>query len=763
MIKKMVVCVAATLFGTNLIFPGKADAQEADLVRYANTLQGTNSKFELSYGNTYPTTALPFAMNAWSAQTGKNGDGWKYQYSAKTIRGFGETHQCSPWMNDYGVFTLMPVSGALVVDENKRGSVFSHSNETGRPNYYRVRFDNGMTAEMAPTERGSHMRFSFPGKQDAYLVLDGYTKMSMVKIIPEEHKIIGYVNNGHIVPANFRNYFVIVFDKPFVSYGTWENVGQVISAGKKDDAGKGVGAYLQFKKGETVQVKIASSYISVEQAELTLQQELGAFKSFEDTRNAAFKVWNGLFNRILAEGGTEEQRATFYSCLFRANLFSHQFFEYDRNKQPYYYSPYDGNVHSGYMYSDNGFWDTFRDQFPLNTILHPEMEGRYMQALLSAQQQGGWLPAWSAPSETGVMLGNHAISLLADAWIKGIRTFSTDSALKAYYHEVTNKGPHGGSNGRDGWKEYFSMGYVPYPLTEGTTAKTLEYTYDDFCAYQLAKATGNSFYQEIFGRQMYNYRNVFNPATGFMQARGADGKWTPDFDPMEWGGPFVEGNAWHWNWSVFHDVRGLVNLSGGEQPFIAKMDSVFSVSNTIKVGTYGDTIHEMKEMALAEMGQYAHGNQPIQHMIYLYNYVGQPWKAQQHARAVMEKLYNASENGFPGDEDQGGMSSWYVLSALGIYSVCPGTDQYVFGSPLFPKMTITMEDGKKFVIEAAKNNKENCYIQSATLNGHPYSKNWVSHGDVVNGGVLHFEMGASPAMDRGTAAGDRPFSLTQGK
>jgi len=517
---------------------------------------------------------------------------------------------------------------------------------------------------------------------------------------------------------------------------------------------------MQFKKGAVVQAKIASSYISSDQALLTLEQELGHYASFDETRRAAHKIWNDLFLRVLVEGGTEEQKATFYSCLFRANLFSHQFFEYDKDGKPYYYSPYDGQVHKGYMYTDNGFWDTFRSQFPLNTILHPEMEGRYMQALLAAQQQCGWLPAWSFPGETGGMLGNHAISLLTDAWVKGIRTFSADSALKAYYHEATNKGPWGGANGRQGWKEYYQLGYVPYPESQGSTAQTLEYAYDDFCGYQLARTTGHAFYSSLFARQMYNYRNVYDRTTGFMRGRQANGEWTPGFDPLDWGGPYTEGNAWHYTWSVFHDVQGLINLMGGEKNFCNKIDSVFSIPNTVKVGSYGTVIHEMKEMQLAGMGQYAHGNQPIQHMIYLYNYARQPWKAQARVREVMDRLYNATEKGYPGDEDQGGMSSWYVLSALGIYSVCPGTDQYVLGSPLFPKVTITLENGNKFIIEASGNSHENVYIRRATLNGKVYTHNWIRHDDIMRGGTFHFEMSDRPALDRGILDGDKPFSLS---
>lgn len=732
---------------------------EKDLVQYVNTLQGTNSTYELSWGNTYPTTAVPYPMNSWSPQTGKNGDGWKYQYSATTIRGFQPTHQCSPWVGDYGVFSLMPVP-ELVVDESKRATPFSHDKEIAKPHYYKVTLENGITTEFSPTTRSAHFRFSFPAQGDAFLVLDGYTKTSQVQIDVANHRITGYVHNGAFSPKTHKNYFIIQFDKPFVSYGTWENRKNTIQKNNLSREGEGIGAYVQFAKGSKVQAKVSTSYISPEQAEVTMTRELGKHSSVEVTKQAAADVWNQLLNRVLVEGGTEEDMKTFYSCMFRANLFSHRFYEEKEDGSPYYYSPYDEKIHDGYMFTDNGFWDTFRSQFPLTNILHPTMQGQYMQALLDAQEQCGWLPSWSFPSETGGMVGNHSISLLTDAWVKGIRTFDPEKALKAYAHEAMNKGPWGGANGRVRWKDYYQLGYIPYPESMGSTAQTLEYCYDDFCAYQLAKMTGNKFYEEVFARQIYNYKNVYDPSVGFMRGRKLDGSWA-DFDAFEWGGPYCEGNAWHYNWSVFHDVQGLIDLTGGDERFVAKIDSVFALPGIVKYGTYGTKIHEMLEMELAKMGQYAQGNQPIQHMIYLYSYAGQPWKTQYWIRQVMDRLYNSSENGYPGDEDQGGMSSWYVLSALGIYSVCPGTDEYVLGSPKFRKATITMEDGKKFVIEAKGNGKDNVYIQNATLNGKEHTRNYIHYSDIVNGGVLELQMGNQPEKTRGTAKEDRPFSLSK--
>ena len=705
---------------------------------------------------------MPYAMHTWSAQTGKNGEGWKYQYAVDKIRGFCQSHQCSPWMSDYAVYSFMPMVGKLVVNQEMRATKFSHDNEIAKPHYYKVMLDNGITTEMAPTTRGVHLRFSYPSTEDAYLVIDGYTDMSEIKIDPAKRQISGWVNNQRFVnnSKTFRSYFVVQFDKAFEDYGMWENQKDEIFPKKLEGEGKGYGAYIKFKKGSKVQAKAASSYISAEQAVITLNDELGKDKNLETTKIRGHKTWNELLNRIQVEGGTDEQMKTFYSCLFRANLFSRKFYERKANGEPYYYSPYDGKVYDGYMYTDNGFWDTFRSQFPLTNILHPTMQGRYMNALLAAQEQCGWLPSWSAPGETGGMLGNHSISLLADAWAKGIRTFDPEKALKAYAHEAMNKGPWGGANGRGFWKEYFELGYVPYPESMGSSAQTMEYAYDDFCGYQLAKMTGNKHYQEVFARQMYNYKNVFDPSIGFMRGKGVDGKWQEPFDPLEWGGPFCEGNAWHYTWSVFHDPQGLIDLMGGKDGFNQMMDSVFILPPVFDDSYYGGVIHEIREMQIMNMGNYAHGNQPIQHMLYMYNYSGQPWKAQHWIREVMDKLYTPAPDGYCGDEDNGQTSAWYVFSAMGFYPVCPGTDEYILGTPYFKQMKLHLENGKTVTISAPNNGDDKRYISSMTLNGKDHTKNYVTHEDLMNGASITFKMDSKPNEQRGTKETDFPYSFS---
>ena len=739
-------------------------AKKDDLTQYVNTLQGTHSNFGLSHGNTFPATAMPYAVHLWTPQTGANGDGFKYLYDADAIRGFGQSHQCSPWVSDYAVYTFFPEVGELIVDPNKRAAKFSHENELGLPHYYSVTFDNGIRTEFSPTERGVHMRFTYPKKGDAWLIIDGYTGRSDFEVDVAKRQVRGWVDNQRFVnhAENFRCYFVVQFDKPF-SPSLISSVGEKTVPSEDRKPGSVV---LRFPPGSTVQAKAASSYISYEQAGLTLQRELGADKNLEATKARGQKTWNELLGRVRVEGGTEEQLRTFYSCLFRANLFSRKFYEIKADGTPYYYSPYDGKTYDGYLFTDNGFWDTFRSQFPLTNILHPTQQGRYMQAMLHVQQKElGWFPSWSFPGETGGMLGNHSISLFADAWSKGIRTVNPDSLLKAYAHEVFNKGPYGSANGRQCWHEYFTLGYVPFPLSHGCVSQTLEYAYDDWCAYNLARQCGNKFYEKIFLRHLYNYRNLWDPTTHFFRARDEEGHWNDSFegnafDPLVWGGPYTEGNAWHYVWSVFHDVQGLINLFGSDEAFVAKLDSVWTQLSTVKPGWYGAKIHEMTEMEIAGMGQYAHGNQPIQHMPYLYSYAGQPWKTQYWVRQIMNRLYNSMPDGFPGDEDQGGMSSWYVLSALGLYAVTPGTDQYVIGSPLFRKATITLEDGKQFVIEARDNSPENVYIQSGELNGQPLLRNYITYSDIVCGGHLIFQMGSQPNRQRCTGKDAAPFSMS---
>lgn len=725
-------------------FPLTASAGPESLVTLANPLQGTDSTRDFSHGNEYPAIALPFPMNVWAPYTQPHKDSFYYQYRQTKIRGIRQTHQPSPWIGDYANFSLMAVSGKPAVTEDDRASDFRHETEIAQPNYYSVHLDTwNATMEVTPTERAASFRFTFEGEADPYVVLDAFDKGSSVEIIPSERKIVGVCrNNNGGVPENFANYFVIVFDRPFVSQGTWTP--DAVHEGEVKLSADHVGAFLKFAPGAVVTCKVASSYLSPEQAQRNLDREIGQ-ADFDAIRTLGEAAWNKTLNLIKVEGGTEEQQRTFYSAFYRSVIFPHRFHELDAHEKPVYFSPFDGKRHDGYFYTDTGYWDTFRASHPLYNLLFPEISAEITQGILNAYDQSGWLPSWVSPGHRGCMIGNHAFSLLADAYVKGIRDFDVRKAVDAMVHDANTDAPEFcRSIGRDGATFYKKLGYVPYPEIHEATAKTLEYAYDDFCAAVLARAIGRNADADAFSKSAMNYANVFDPKLGFVRGRKSDGEWCGNFDPTEWGGPFTEGNSWHWTWSVFQDVPGLIGLFGGDEAFTKKLDAVFYTPPDVNVGSYGGMIHEMTEMVALNMGQYAHGNQPIQHMIYLYNYAGQPWKTQARAREVMGRLYQSTPDGMCGDEDTGQMSAWYVFSALGFYPVCPGTTEYQIGSPLFDRATLTLPGGKRFVVDAKGNGPQHPYIQNAKLNGADFNKTFIEHQQITGGGKLVFEMDSAP-------------------
>lgn len=730
------------------------------LVELANPLQGTDSTFGFSHGNTFPAIAVPFPMNVWAPYTQPARDSFYYQYRQNKIRGIRQTHQPSPWIGDYANFSLMPVWGKLAVKEDERASEFRHELEVARPSYYRVHLDTWKaTAEVTPTERAASFRFTFAEGGDAYVVLDAFDNNSSVEIIPAENKVIGICrNNRGGVPDNFANHFVIVFDRPFTAHGTWTPEG--VQAGQEKLAAKHTGAYFKFdvSPGQAVSCKVASSYINADQAQRNLDREIGN-ADFDTVLKQADEKWNRTFGLVRVEGGTEEQQRTFYSSFYRSVIFPHRFYEFDAAGKPVYFSPYDGKVYSGYLYTDTGFWDTFRASHPLYNLLFPEVSGEIVQGLLAAYDQSGWLPSWSSPGHRGCMIGNHAFSLMADAWVKGVTNFDAGKAVDAMVHDANTQAPDWcRSIGRDGAEFYKKNGYAPYPEVHEATAKTLEYAYDDFCAGVLAKSIGRDSDAAAFARSAMNYTNVFDAKIGFVRGRKSDGTWREPFSPIEWGGPFTEGNSWHWTWSVFQDVPGLVQLLGGQDAFARKLDEVFYTSPDVKVGTYGGMIHEMTEMVALNMGQYAHGNQPIQHAIYLYNYAGQPWKAQSRIRQVMSLLYQSTPDGFCGDEDTGQMSSWYFFSALGFYPMCPGTTEYLIGSPLFDSARIKLPNGNEFVISTEENGPQRPYIRGAVLNSKPFNRVYLSHDEIVKGGRIQFRMTSAPDYEWSTTPESRPPS-----
>ena len=722
-----------------------------DPADYVTTLTGTLSEHSFSTGNTYPATAVPWGMNFWTPVTGKMGDGWAYRYDAHTIRGFKQTHQPSPWINDYGQFAIMPVRNASTVDQDARASWFSHKSETAKPYYYQVYLaDHDINVEIAPSDRAAAMRFTFPEGDCSGIVIDAYDKGSLIKVLPEENAIIGYTTkNSGGVPDNFRNWFIVKFDKPFTNYVIYDGP----QSPRKDISeleGFHALASVSFgtKRGEVVNVKAASSFISEEQARLNLKEVED--KSFEQVRDEARSLWNDVLGRIEVSGGTTDQYRTFYSCLYRSVLFPRKFYEINEEGKPVHYSPYNGQICDGYLYTDTGFWDTFRALFPLLNLVYPSVNTEIQQGLANIARENEFLPEWASPGHRGCMVGNNSASVVADAIVKGITPRSEwETLYERIVYGTENVHHRHSSTGRLGHEYYNSIGYVPYNVgINENVARTLEYAYDDWCILQIAKKLDRP--QEELDKweaRSRNWQNVFDPSHNLMRGRNLDGSFQEPFSPYKWGDAFTEGNAWHYTWSVFHDVEGLREAMGGNDNFVNMLDSVFVVPPIYDDSYYGCRIHEITEMQVANMGNYAHGNQPAQHMIYLYDWTDQPWKAQKHIREVMDRLYSATPDGYCGDEDNGQTSAWYVFSALGFYPVCPASDQYAIGTPYFPEASIRLENGKTVKISArnAKKAKQDldCYIGEMRLNGKKYESNFISYDDLVEGADISFTMVAS--------------------
>ena len=695
----------------------------ADPVEYVNPLMGTQSTFELSTGNTYPAIARPWGMNFWTPQTGKMGDGWQYVYTANKIRGFKQTHQPSPWINDYGQFAIMPIVGKPEFDQDKRASWFSHKGEVAKAYYYKVYLaEHDIVTELTPTERAAMFRFTFPENEHSYVVVDALDKGSYIKVIPEENKIIGYsTKNSGGVPDNFKNYFVIEFDKPFTYKATFADA--TLKEGATEQTSEHVGAVIGFqtKKGEIVHAKVASSFISFEQAAINMK-ELGN-DSFDALVQKGKDAWNALLSKIEVEGGNLDQYRTFYSCFYRSLLFPRKFYEIDAAGKVVHYSPYNGQVLPGYMYTDTGFWDTFRCLFPFLNMMFPSVNKEIQEGLINTYKESGFFPEWASPGHRGCMVGNNSASVLVDAYMKGVKVEDLETLYKGLIHGTENVHPKVSSTGRLGHEYYNKLGYVPYDVKiNENAARTLEYAYNDWCIWKLAKALDRpKKEQELFARRALNYKNLFDPETKLMRGKNENGEFMAPFSPLKWGDAFTEGNSWHYSWSVFHDPQGLIDLMGGKEDFVMMLDSVFAVPPLFDDSYYGGVIHEIREMTVMNMGNYAHGNQPIQHMIYLYDYAGEPWKAQYWLRQVMDKMYTPGPDGYCGDEDNGQTSAWNVFSALGFYPVAPGTTQYVLGAPLFKKATIHFENGNTLEINAPNNSDKNLYIQSMTFNGKDYT------------------------------------------
>jgi len=692
-------------------------APDQHLSDYVSTLVGTQSDWTFSTGNTYPAIALPWGMNFWTPMTAeRESDGWTYQYGAHKITGFKQTHQPSPWINDYGAFSIMPYTGASA---ERPASWFSHKSEVAKPYYYSVYLaDYDITVEITPTERAAVMRITFPESENARVAVNPYQGGATS---PAPDGLTGYsVHNHGGVPDGFRNYFVIQSDVPLQEP-------------------------FQTARGQVVTLYLASSFISGEQARLNLQEVAG--RSFDEVCTDAQARWDEVLGRIRVSGGSVGQLRTFYSCLYRSVLFPRKFYEIGADGQPVHYSPYNGRVEPGYLYTDTGFWDTFRALFPLLNLVYPDVNAEIQAGLANIARENDFLPEWASPGHRDCMVGNNSAAVVADAAVQGITSKEDLEVLyRALVHATENVHPTVGSSGRKGHAYYNDLGYIPYDVgINENVARTLEYAYDDWCIAQVARLLGRPAEEiALYERRSGNWRNVFDAGTRLMRGRLADGRFQEPFSPYKWGDAFTEGNAWHYTWSVFHDVPGLADAMGGEASFRQMLDSVFQVPPIYDDSYYGYRIHEITEMQVADLGNYAHGNQPAQHMLYLYDWTSTPWKGQQHIRETMDRLYSAAPDGYCGDEDNGQTSAWYVFSALGFYPVCPASGQYAIGSPLFRNADITLPDGKHILIEAPDNGPDRPYVGSVCLDGRQLDQPFLEIATLKKGARLIFQMESKP-------------------
>lgn len=758
--KKIFLAALSCILFSSITLVAKTDAEQP--VDYVNPLVGTQSKHSFSTGNTYPAIALPWGMNFWTPQTGKMGDGWAYSYTADKIVGIKQTHQPSPWINDYGQFSIMPVTSGAIFNEEERASWFNHKSETSKPYYYSVYLaDHDVVTELAPTERAVMFKITYPEREQSYLVIDAFDKGSYVKIIPEENKIIGYTTrNSGGVPDNFKNYFVVESDTPFEFKKAVKNA-KVVNLLESESNHSGAIVGFKTKKGQVVNLRVASSFISYEQAELNLN-ELGD-RTFEQVKQAGRDKWNEVLGRIEVEDTNIDRLRTFYSCLYRSVLFPRTFSEVDANGKIMHYSPYNGEVLPGHMFTDTGFWDTFRSLFPFLNLVYPEMNVKMQEGLVNAYLESGFLPEWASPGHRGCMIGNNSASVVADAYMKGLRGYDIEKLWEAVIHGANNVHPKISSTGRSGWEQYNELGYVPNDVEiKESAARTLEYAYNDWCIYTLGKALGKPESEiAVYAKRAMNYKNLFSAEDGLMRGRKSDGTFASPFNPLKWGGDFTEGNSLHYTWSVFHDPAGLMKLMGGSENFVKSLDNIFEIPPVFDESYYGFVIHEIREMQVVNMGNYAHGNQPIQHMLYLYNWAGEPWKAQSRIREVMDKLYTPNPDGYSGDEDNGQTSAWYVFSALGFYPVCPGTDEYILGTPLFDRVKVNLPNGKVIDIHAKDNSVDNFYIESMKVNGKKYTKNYLTHEDLIKGAKIQYKMSSEPNKTRGVEKDDMPYSFSE--
>ena len=714
----------------NAILLAAAIANPVDLVHTemgtVNT-PGARKGCSVSTGNLYPMTAMPWGFGGWTPQTRPDGASlWFYEYTDDKIFGIRYTRQPSPWIGDHGAWTFLPVTGSVKGEAKDRFSWYSHKTETFSPARYSVYLaDFDTHVAVSPVMHGAIARISYPSNDAPGLVVNP-KKCGSIALSEDGLRVSGISRwssnpRGHGARAAIR--FVIELPRK-------------ATAEKLADGALHV-RFEAMPKGGELELRIATSLISPEQALVNLGETSGM--DYAAVCKAAEAEWNSRLGRIRMVGDDHVAKETFYTCFYRTMLFPLSVWEKTSAGEIVHWSPATGKVMKGYYFAGTGFWDTFRALLPLVNFLTPDMSAKMMEGLENCWKECGWLPEWSSPGLTDCMIGNNSASVVADAWLSGVRgNFDIEELWKAVEHGANTAHPKIKAAGRYGVEHYNALGYVPRDVgIRESAARTLEYAYDDWCIAQLAKSLGKPEEAAKYMKRSTNWRNVFDPARKITVGRNSDGSFNADFNRFSWGGDFTEGCALHYTWSVFHDVPGLVEAMGGEKEFESRLDEIFTLPPIAEYSYYKGVTHEIREMQIMGMGQYAHGNQPIQHMIYLYDWCGAWGKAQKRAREVMDTLYRPTPDGYCGDEDNGQTSAWYVWSALGMYPVCPGSGEYALGAPRFDAIEVDLPSGKQLTIEA-DGASQKALFTSAQLNGATQKRPFAIQNELKNGGRLIF-------------------------
>ncbi|MFI9644901.1 GH92 family glycosyl hydrolase [Streptomyces sp. NPDC052040] len=757
--------------------PVPPDKPKAHLSDYALTTRGTNSSGSFSRGNTFPATALPHGFNFWTPVTNAGSLSWLYDYARAnnadnlpTIEAFSASHEPSPWMGDRQTFQVMPSAAAGTPDTGRsaRALAFRHENETARPYYYGVTFENGVKAEMTPTDHAAVLRFTYPG-EDASVIFDNVTEQAGLTLDKDKGVVTGYSDVKSGLSTGATRLFVYgVFDAPVT-----------------DGAASGVKGYLRLRPGadHTVTLRLATSLIGIDQAKDNLRQEAPDGTSFDQVKARAQRAWDKLLGTVEVEGASTDQLTTLYSSMYRLYLYPNSGFEKVGSGYRYAspFSPMTGQdtpTHTGAklvdgkVYVNNGFWDTYRTTWPAYSFFTPKQAGELVDGFVQQYKDGGWTSRWSSPGYADLMTGTSSDVAFADAYVKGVR-FDAAAAYDAAVKNATVAPPASGV-GRKGMATSPFLGYTSTSTGEGLSWAMEGYVNDYGIARMgqaLYEKTGTKRYREeseYFLNRARDYVDLFDPKAGFFQGRDAQGTWRVDsarYDPRVWGYDYTETNGWGYAFTAPQDSRGLANLYGGRAGLGDKLDAYFATPETASpefVGSYGGIIHEMTEARDVRMGMYGHSNQVAHHVIYMYDAAGRPWEAQAKVREVLSRLYNGSEigQGYHGDEDNGEQSAWYVFSALGFYPLVMGSGEYAVGSPLFKKATVHLENGRDLVVNAPRNSTRNVYVQGLKVNGRPWISTALPHALLSRGGVLDFDMGPRPSA-WGSGKDAAPVSITQ--